>query len=1040
MRRIIILIILYLQSVVAYSQFSELQIKVYDFDDGISHRNVFKVLQDQDGFIWVATINGLSRFDGYQFINFSSNDPLHNIPHDVISDMVITSENHIWLANPDYLTGFNPKTNATESIKVKKGPIVRRESQVPHSLFVSNDQQLWMATYDEKSAATTLQKLNLSNQINDIQQLNGSYTKRPINQLEDKFYVGAFEDELWELDQNGEVVKKINLSEAFSLRTDGQIVQTQVINQQLWILLSDGQVFKFDPNEETLIAHPVNKTTKGSGIMQSFLIKEDGDLWMGGRGILWYYNALSGVTENYDPSVSQIIKNTCYYRQIFSDNTGVIWLATDFGLIKVNQARHLFTNYLNGGSEYCSNVFCSTRGMTEDEDGNIYISYYNSIHVLDLEHNALRLLFPDNDYFNYPFGLLYDNYALYTGNGRRINLENLTVDTLFEKPNQQDLGAVMKDSDGKLWFGYMTDLYTYDPSTAHLQYFEDTQGRWDSISGTISHLYQGKTGDDIWVSTLENGIFRIDKTRGRTDHYHAGKNSPIRLYHNQINAAYEDKNGLLWLATGKGIHRINLDLEDLEVYTSSGNGLPNDFINGFLSEGDSCLWISTDNGLCRFSMTTKSCNNFFTSDGLSSNEFNRISFYKARDGRMYFGGLNGVNAFYPGERFLQKQVEENPTHLFFTAFTHFNGAEDTLYLKEAGIQNNEKITLTHNDKAFTISFGMSDYHQPLENEFSYRLEGYETDWSPPSSINSIRYNNIPAGKYTFHVRARSENLQWNKEELRLHINIKEAFYRTWWFWGICGASLLSIIWGTARYRIYLLQKREKQLEELVTKRTEELALEKDKSEKLLLNILPAEIAEELKANGVAKAKRHELVTVMFSDFKGFTKISEQMEPEALVAEIDLCFRAFDEIIEKHNLEKIKTVGDAYLCVSGIAGSSEDDAVRVVRAALEIQEFMKKTAKEKQSSGAPHFEARIGIHTGPLVAGIVGIKKFAYDIWGDTVNIAARMETNSEVGRVNLSEATYQLVKSQYHCSKHGIYSEIERRPIAMYFVDGDRSF
>ncbi len=185
---------------------------------------------------------------------------------------------------------------------------------------------------------------------------------------------------------------------------------------------------------------------------------------------------------------------------------------------------------------------------------------------------------------------------------------------------------------------------------------------------------------------------------------------------------------------------------------------------------------------------------------------------------------------------------------------------------------------------------------------------------------------------------------------------------------------------------------------------------------------------------MAKAKRHEVVTVMFSDFKSFTKISEQMEPEELVAEIDLCFRAFDKIVEKYDLEKIKTIGDAYLCVGGISALNDDVAIRIIKAAMEIQEFLKDTAIDKAAKNAPYFEARIGIHTGPIVAGIVGIKKFVYDIWGDTVNIASRMETNGQVGKVNVSETTYQMVKDHFAFEKHGVYNEVEKRPINMYFV------
>ena len=179
-----------------------------------------------------------------------------------------------------------------------------------------------------------------------------------------------------------------------------------------------------------------------------------------------------------------------------------------------------------------------------------------------------------------------------------------------------------------------------------------------------------------------------------------------------------------------------------------------------------------------------------------------------------------------------------------------------------------------------------------------------------------------------------------------------------------------------------------------------------------------------------------MATVFFSDFKDFTLISEKLEPEKLVADIDYCFRAYDEIMEKYGIEKIKTVGDAYMCAGGIPTENKANAVMVVKAALEVQDFMRQLGKDKSKSGEPFFETRIGIHTGPVVAGIVGIKKFAFDIWGDTVNIAARMEDNSQVGKVNISQSTYELVKDHFHCTSRGKVTAKNKGEIDMYFVDG----
>ncbi|TDE07196.1 tetratricopeptide repeat protein [Flavobacterium sandaracinum] len=209
--------------------------------------------------------------------------------------------------------------------------------------------------------------------------------------------------------------------------------------------------------------------------------------------------------------------------------------------------------------------------------------------------------------------------------------------------------------------------------------------------------------------------------------------------------------------------------------------------------------------------------------------------------------------------------------------------------------------------------------------------------------------------------------------------------------------------------------------------------EKNRSNNLLLNILPEETAVELKKNGKVEAKKFDSVTVLFADFEGFTKYSEKLSPEKLVESIDFYFSKFDTIMEKYNLEKIKTVGDCYMCAGGLPFPTQDHAHKIVLAALEIAEFVE-ASKNVTTENQTRFEIRIGINTGPLVAGVVGIKKFSYDIWGDTVNIASRMESNSEAGKINISEFTYNIIKNDFDCQYRGEFEVKNKGMMKMYFV------
>ena len=225
------------------------------------------------------------------------------------------------------------------------------------------------------------------------------------------------------------------------------------------------------------------------------------------------------------------------------------------------------------------------------------------------------------------------------------------------------------------------------------------------------------------------------------------------------------------------------------------------------------------------------------------------------------------------------------------------------------------------------------------------------------------------------------------------------------------------------------------LESKVKERTVDLQNEKEKSDELLLNILPLDIARELKENGSAQTKKYASATVIFTDFVGFSLIAEQMTAVDLVAEIDFCFKKFDRIIEKYGIEKIKTIGDSYMAAGGIPVTNTTHPVDVINAAIEIRDFIEEHKAENIRKDKPVFELRIGIHTGNIVAGIVGLNKFAYDIWGDTVNLASRMESSGEAGKINVSGATYELIKDHFSCSYRGKIQAKNKGEVDMYFVE-----
>lgn len=274
--------------------------------------------------------------------------------------------------------------------------------------------------------------------------------------------------------------------------------------------------------------------------------------------------------------------------------------------------------------------------------------------------------------------------------------------------------------------------------------------------------------------------------------------------------------------------------------------------------------------------------------------------------------------------------------------------------------------------------GLGEYDKALQYQIQFKILS-------DSLFNIERDKKITqtAMQYEFDKQQAIERAEQEKKDAR-QATIRNSIS------GVLGGSLLFLF--------------------VVVRQRNRISREKQRSEELLLNILPEEVAEELKANGSAEARHFDQATILFTDFKNFTEHAENLSPSALVEELNLCFKHFDGLMQKYHIEKIKTIGDAYMAVGGLPDPKRGLAADVVRAALEMQVFMEQHKTEREQAGKPYFEMRIGIHTGPVVAGIVGVKKFQYDIWGDTVNMAARMESSGEVGHVNISEATYQAIK------------------------------
>jgi class 3 adenylate cyclase len=445
-----------------------------------------------------------------------------------------------------------------------------------------------------------------------------------------------------------------------------------------------------------------------------------------------------------------------------------------------------------------------------------------------------------------------------------------------------------------------------------------------------------------------------------------------------------------------------------------------------------------------------------------SNEFNLGAYMKGRDGYLYFGGIYGYNYFHPAS--LSKQKKD--LSIQFTKFKLENdwltpGEEEGL-LKAPIFQTNE-IFLGYRQNSFTLRFQPSDIGDGETINYKYHLLGSDEGEILHGSNNEIHFNALSSGDYDLLIYARRGNGPWCALPARMKIHIAAPFWRTWWFWTIIGIFLALGLQLFIRRRIDASKREQIRLEIKVKNRTKEiqqqnqkiaaqklkieqernevvkqqklLQIEKDKTEKLLKNVIPASTAEELKKRGKARARAYKTVSVIFTDFVGFTKISDRTQPTELVKMLDVYFTKFDEIIVKNNLEKIKTIGDAYMCAGGVPVRNSTNPIDTCLAALQIQDYMSQRKHDAIANKQEYWELRLGINTGEVTAGVIGSERLAYDIWGATVNQAQRMEMLGAPGKVTITGATYENIEPYFDCTFKGKAQTKSRGLIDMYEVN-----
>lgn len=583
----------------------------------------------------------------------------------------------------------------------------------------------------------------------------------------------------------------------------------------------------------------------------------------------------------------------------------------------------------------------------------------------------------------------------------------------------------IRTADSTLWVATESGVFRSEGGSSMTAFTDHTEAAIDVLPD----------GHRTWVATEDGLAYLVD---GKPVPY---RDRDVDLPANvQVTALVRDGSGNIWAGTdGQGLWRFN---GTKSTRFTTTNGLSSNRVVQVLLDADENVWAGTARGFDRLELDVLqerllNVDHFGTADGFIGQEAFRNACFLDVDGTLWFGTVNGATRFDPQRATTiavppQTRITQVLLDHEMPDWSPWSSGNDAHGLPK-------ELQLPYNRNHLTFAFQGLSLAEPEAVRYQYQLEGHDPDWSDVTAEQRAVYSNLGPGSYTFKVIARNSSGIWNEEPIMFTFSIAPPLWRTAGFLSVSGASLTILLFGFVRLRTRRLRRAAAQLEAMVDERTRELAQEKKRSDDLLLNILPASTAAELKEHGNAAAHHYEHCTVLFSDFKGFTSFSEGMPSAKLVAELDRFFRAFDRLCDAHRMEKIKTIGDAYMCAAGVPNDDPDHALNAARMALAMLEEVKRINAERANEGQEAWPIRIGLHSGPLTAGVVGEKKFAYDIWGGTVNLASRMESTGEPGRVNCSGATYALIMDRIHCSPRGPVKVKGKGEVHMYFVEDLRA-
>lgn len=850
--------------------FSSAQIRDMKFEhltikDGLSHSAVGTIVMDDIGFMWFGTFDGLNKYDGYQFkvYRHNPNDTL-SIGANRVAALCLDTKRRLWVGTRG--GGLNLYIRELDGFKSYKNNEKKLDNLCPLSndiRAISEDVHgnIWLAT----SAGLNYfepEKEQFKHYIHEPG-VSGSLNNNNVRSLlidnKGNLWVGTFGHGVNILYPESQKFEYL----VFNPQKDYLVTKIfQDSDNDIWLATEFGGAYCINPTTKEIKHYdhnPDNPNTLAHSVVRDIYQDEKGYIWLatdgGGLNLL---NKKTGEIQQftYDASNRTSLSNPAAY-SIYRDKQGIYWIGTVRGGINVyKKNKALFGHYKNQYTNPNSLIYNNVLQMVVDKNNNLWIGTDGGGLDFFDGKNFRHYGYSPNSTNNVRSSsitsmLVTSDNKLYMGAyGKGLNVLDISTEQfsyIVHSENEENtlsknnIRALCEDRDGNIWIGVEADgVNKYNPQTGDFEYFRNDPRNPNSISSNYaSDIIEDKDGN-IWIATQGGGLNVYDRLKKSFHAYRYDPYNEESIGGDYLRALCLDAEGRLWIGLDeRGLNQFHKISNTFTRYDEK-DGLPNNTVLSIEEDHNRNLWLSTNKGLSKFNPKTKEFQNFDESDGLQGDQFLYKSSAKGKNGKLYFGGLNGFNAFFPDSI----KTNQHIPRVVITSFKLFNKevkAGEKIkneVILDKSIYETKKIKLKHRQNSFSFSFVALDYQSPLKNQYKYQLVGFDKEWIEVSAKQrSASYTNLDAGTYTFKVIASNNNNVWNNNGTSIEIEIIPPFWQAWWFYTILGLAVIAaiVVYIKLRERSLAIEKIE--LEKKVMRRTKEIRKQNDEITKQKEEIL-----------------------------------------------------------------------------------------------------------------------------------------------------------------------------------------------------------